>query len=127
MADQQQTGGTPYIGARISLLSNALIRYEGTLYTIDTREATVALQNVKCFGTENRVSGGQSVPASDNTYEFIIFRGKDIKDLHVLSPVAAAPPKPSHNIPDPAIVAVEVCTISHVLHVPQHTTVFRLI
>jgi protein LSM14 len=35
----------PYIGARISLISNSDIRYEGTLYTIDPKEATVALQN----------------------------------------------------------------------------------
>lgn len=38
-------GTLPYIGSRISLISKSEIRYEGTLYTINTQESTVALQN----------------------------------------------------------------------------------
>lgn len=39
---------TPFIGALISLISKAEVRYEGTLYNIDPVKATVALQNGKC-------------------------------------------------------------------------------
>jgi len=90
----------PYIGSKISLVSNAEIRYEGTLYTINTEESTIALQHVKSFGTEGRRK--PEVPPSNETYHFIIFRGKDIKDLTVLS---SAKPKGAASV-DPAIVTV---------------------
>lgn len=38
------SAGTPYIGSKISLISKAEIRYEGTLYAVDTKESTVTLQ-----------------------------------------------------------------------------------
>jgi hypothetical protein len=58
---------------------------------------------VRSFGTEGRKGNGE-VPASDQVFEFIVFRGTDIKDLHVSEVAAASKP---NNIPDdPAIVAV---------------------
>eukprot|EP01116_Phalansterium_solitarium_P025694 TRINITY_DN994_c0_g1_i1.p1 TRINITY_DN994_c0_g1~~TRINITY_DN994_c0_g1_i1.p1 ORF type:complete len:464 (+),score=38.96 TRINITY_DN994_c0_g1_i1:107-1498(+) len=92
----------PFIGSKISLISRSEIRYEGILYTIDTKESTVALQNVRSFGTEGRKKDGEQIPPSNEVYDYIIFRGADIKDLHVAeapAPLQSRPPQ------DPAIIS----------------------
>lgn len=85
--------GVPFIGSKITLISRNDIRYEGTLYTIDTKERTVALSNVKSLGTENR-RPGQPIPPSDEIVDYVIFRSDDIKDLHVAE-TAASPMPPT--------------------------------
>ena len=113
----------PYIGALISLVSKALLRYEGTLYTIDPKASTVTLSHVRCFGSENRAAAAEFVPASSKVYEFIVFSGKDIHDLHVMQKqeaeqhdpailsakqqTTALPPSSATTAPRPAAPEVE--------------------
>jgi len=92
----------PYIGSKISLISNSEIRYEGILYTINTQESTIALQSVKTFGTEGRKI--PEIPPSSEIYDFIIFRGQDIKDLTVLE--SAGQGQSSPMAVDPAIMSM---------------------
>ncbi|XP_040008683.1 protein LSM14 homolog B isoform X2 [Xiphias gladius] len=89
----------PYIGCKIGLISKAQNRYEGILYTIDKVNSTVVLAKVKCFGTEGRPTD-RPTPPKDDIYEYITFRGSDIKDITLCEP-----PRSYHGLPpDPAIV-----------------------
>ncbi|XP_010795086.1 cadherin-2-like [Notothenia coriiceps] len=104
-------GGTPYIGSKISLISKAQIRYEGILSSVDTDRSTVALAKVRSYGTEDR-RADRPVPPKDEMYEYIIFRGSDIKDITV-----SEPPKQHHGLPrDPAIVQSSMGSSSAAYH-----------
>lgn len=100
-AMSDQSSAIPYIGSKISLISNAEIRYEGILHTLNTQASNISLQSVRCFGTEGRKE--PDVPPTNEVYDFIIFRGRDIKDLTVLSGSYAAQ---SLQMNDPAIMSV---------------------
>ncbi|XP_034943631.1 protein LSM14 homolog A isoform X2 [Chelonus insularis] len=92
--------GMPELGSKISLISKADIRYEGRLFTVDPQECTIALANVRSFGTEERETQFPVAP-QNQIYEYILFRGTDIKDIRVVNNVNTMPN-------DPAIVQMTV-------------------
>ena len=62
------------------------IRYEGALYSINEQNSTVALQNVRSYGTEGREQANPEItymPPQATVHPYLLFRGCDIKDLHV--------------------------------------------
>lgn len=94
-----------FIGSRISLVSKADIRYEGILYALDLRDATISLAKVRSFGTEDRPTE-RPIPMKDEIYEFIIFRGSDIKSIDVLEPPKSSSTMACGLPQDPAIIEV---------------------
>jgi len=90
----------PELGSKISLISKADIRYEGRLFTVDPTECTIALANVRSFGTEDRETQYPIAPQSQ-IYDYILFRGSDIKDIRVVN---NGMPHPN----DPAIMQMQL-------------------
>lgn len=96
-----------------------LFRYVGTLHEINSEQSTVALENVSSFGTEGRKSDpADEIPPSDSVYEYIVFRGSDVKDLRVEEAPAPTPDPP--KVPnDPAILGVSATRLEF-RHVEIH-------
>ncbi|KAG9233126.1 Scd6-like Sm domain-containing protein [Amylocarpus encephaloides] len=83
------------------------VEYIGTLHEINSEASTVALENVSSFGTEGRKNNPEEeIPPSDNVYEYIVFRGSDVKDLRIER--AAAPTEPPKVPDDPAILGLKL-------------------
>ena len=80
-------------------------RYVGTLVEINSEQSTVALEDVRSFGTEGRRSGADEILPSAEPYEYIVFRGSDVKDLRIED--GPKETKPAPQVPDdPAILGV---------------------
>lgn len=94
-----------FLGSRISLISKSDIRYVGVLHEINSEESTVSLENVKSFGTEGRKEKPEEeIAPSDQVYEYIVFRGSDVKDLRIEQAPATKENQPPAVPDDPAIV-----------------------
>lgn len=66
----------------------------------------MALENVTSFGTEGRKSDpSEEIPPAEAIYEYIVFRGSDVKDLRIEEAPAAKENKPP-VLNDPAILGV---------------------
>jgi protein LSM14 len=66
------------------------------------------INKVRSFGTEGRRGGDpkNEVPPSDNVFEYIVFRGSDVKDLKIEEAAKKVEPPPRGFPNDPAILAV---------------------
>lgn len=81
--------------------------YVGTLHEINSDESTVSLENVRSFGTEGRKGRpDEEISPSDQVYEYIVFRGSDVKDLRIEDHPSIKENKPPAVPDDPAIVGV---------------------
>ena len=63
------------------MVTNALVRYEGTLITIDRTERSMRLKNVKSYGTEGRRNGENEIEAHPNIIPEVVFKVDHIKDF----------------------------------------------
>lgn len=93
--------------SRISLISKSDIKYVGTLHEINSETSTIALENVTSYGTEGRAGNpALEQPGSDQIYEYIVFRGSDVKELSMVEAPKENQPPAMPN--DPAIMGVRL-------------------
>ncbi|KAL1862416.1 hypothetical protein Plec18170_001242 [Paecilomyces lecythidis] len=80
--------------------------YVGTLHEINPEASTIALENVISHGTEGRRGNpAEEIPASTSVYEYIVFRGSDVKDISVAEDNKENnQPEPPQVPNDPAIL-----------------------
>jgi protein LSM14 len=81
--------------------------YVGTLHEINPEASTIALENVISYGTEGRRGNpAEEIAPSASVYEYIVFRGSDVKDISVAEEKENTLPEPPQVPNDPAILGV---------------------
>jgi protein LSM14 len=53
------------VGSLLQLITNAQVRYEGTLVEVDKTERSMKLKDVRSYGTEGRRGGVNEVDPSE--------------------------------------------------------------
>ena len=86
------------LGSRISLVTNALVRYEGILSEVDPIKKAMTLIHVRSFGTEGRRNGVNEINMIGNEIPQVQFKVDQIKDFKIVS-------KPDLTLLDPAIMS----------------------
>lgn len=87
------------INSKISLISHQDLRYDGTLFSINTEESSIVLKDVQCLGTEDRIADpAKKIPSNPAIIPFVTFPGEEIKDLYVHEEAAKAA---ATSLPDP--------------------------
>ena len=84
--------------------------YVGTLHDINPEASTIALENVVSHGTEGRRGNpSEEIPASTSVYEYIVFRGSDVKDINFADEQKENQEPEAPQVPDdPAILGVSL-------------------
>ena len=79
------------------MITNAQVRYEGTLIEINRTDRSMNLQNVRSFGTEGRRDGKNEIQAHENTIPSVVFKVDHVKDFQIIKrpdgPKKAQPPQ----------------------------------
>ena len=98
-------------GSLITLITNAQVRYEGTLIEINRTERSMNLSNVRSFGTEGRRDGKNEIQPHENIIQSVVFKVDHVKDFQIIKrPEKATPaPEPKEELQDqdPAIISSE--------------------
>lgn len=91
------------VGSVVNLITNAQVRYEGTLKGIDRVSRTMHLTNVISFGSENR-KVPDMIPRSDNVRSDVVFKVELIKDFEIIKRPQAEVKSEDMFKKDPAVV-----------------------
>jgi protein LSM14 len=88
----------------VKLLTVLFIHFGGITAVLRILQQVICFSPVRSFGTEDRETQYPIAP-QNQVYDYILFRGSDIKDIRVVNSVG-----PLQNVPnDPAIVQVRAC------------------